>query len=86
VRDSHRNPETNFDRGAPPGVPRWVKGAAIMIVLVVLALVLLLLIGGDEHGPGRHAGAVGATQQMAQQPAGDESPAGSGSLESGSQR
>ena len=51
----HTNAETGHDtdRGAPPGVPRWVKVSGIIVAILVLALVAVMLIGGD-HGPGRH--------------------------------
>lgn len=37
-----------------PGVPRWVKVLAVVVLVVAVALVVVLLTGGD-HGPGRHA-------------------------------
>jgi len=43
------------DGDAHPGMPRWVKAA----VAVVLVLVVVLVIGrltGVEHGPGLHGG------------------------------
>lgn len=40
---------------SPPGMPRWVKIAAITVgVLIVLFLVLQLTGIAGEHGPGRH--------------------------------
>ena len=37
-----------------PGMPRWVKIAGIVaLVVIVLAVAAALLLGG-EHGPGRH--------------------------------
>ena len=43
------------DRDTPPGMPRWVKIAAIVVGLLILLFVVLQLTGiGGEHGPGRH--------------------------------
>ncbi len=43
------------DPGTPPGMPRWVKIAAIVVGLLILLFVVLQLTGiGGEHGPGRH--------------------------------
>jgi len=38
-----------------PGVPGWVKGLglALLVLVVVLLVVLVAGIGGD-HGPGQH--------------------------------
>jgi hypothetical protein len=42
------------DGGQYPGMPRWVKIAAIVaIVLVAVAIGAMLLLGG-EHGPRMH--------------------------------
>lgn len=48
------------DRGSPPGMPRWVKVSAITVGVLVLLVVGVMLIGGGDHGPGRH-GAGGDT-------------------------
>lgn len=46
--------------GTPPGMPRWVKIAAIVVgVLILLFLVLQLTGVGGEHGPGRHMSGQG---------------------------
>ena len=34
-------------------MPRWVKVAAIVGLIVIVIVVVMLLAGGD-HGPGRH--------------------------------
>jgi cytochrome b561 len=40
---------------APPGVPRWVKVAAIVVGLLILVFLVLQLTGiAGEHGPGMH--------------------------------
>jgi hypothetical protein len=50
------------DTGADPPpqpehqTPRWVKVSGIVILVLVLAVIVMLLVGGGEHGPGRHAG------------------------------
>ena len=39
-----------------PGMPRWLKIAGIVaIVVIVLGIAAAFLMGG-EHGPGRHMG------------------------------
>ena len=41
--------------GSPPGMPRWVRIAAIVVGLLILVFVVLQLAGvGGDHGPGRH--------------------------------
>ena len=41
--------------GSPPGMPRWVKIAAVIVGALILLFVILQLTGiGGEHGPGRH--------------------------------
>lgn len=42
------------DHDAYPGIPRWVKiGALVLLGLLVLAVALMLLMPG-QHGPMRH--------------------------------
>ena len=67
-------PRTDADEGTPPGMPRWVKIAAIVVGLLVLLFVVLQLTGiGGEHGPGRHMS--GATTPPVGAPAVEGSPA-----------
>lgn len=42
------------DRDEYPGMPRWVKAAGIVVIVLILALLAVLAFGGGEHGPGRH--------------------------------
>lgn len=51
------------DRGAEPneGMPRWVKVTGIVAAVMVVLLVAVLLLGGGEHGTGRHFGGLPAT-------------------------
>ena len=43
------------ERESPPGVPRWVKVAGIVVGLLILLFVVLQLTGvAGQHGPGRH--------------------------------
>ena len=54
MTDPHRH--VGPDDDSPPGVPRWVKVAAIVVGALVLVFVVLQLTGvAGEHGPGRHA-------------------------------
>jgi cytochrome b561 len=58
---AHPHSGADADRHSPPGMPRWVKAAAIVGgVLIVLVLVLQLTGIGGEHGPGRHMSGSGA--------------------------
>jgi hypothetical protein len=38
-----------------PGTPRWVKVSALVALIVLILFVVALVVGGGEHGPGRHA-------------------------------
>lgn len=44
---------------AAPGTPRWVKVILAVVIVVMLLTVVAVLtrLGGEEHGPGRHASA-----------------------------
>lgn len=43
-------------REPKPATPRWVKVLGIVALVAVVLLVVLLLVGGGDHGPGRHTG------------------------------
>jgi hypothetical protein len=53
-------PEGRDDTGVGPeprsttGTPRWVKVSGIIALALVLLFVIVMLIGGGNHGPGRH--------------------------------
>lgn len=36
------------------GAPRWVKVSGVVALIIVGLLVVMLLVGGGNHGPGRH--------------------------------
>jgi hypothetical protein len=59
------DPGMVYDRESPPGMPRWVKVAGIVLAVIALLVVVMLLVdggGGDGgHGPQRHGGAGGQT-------------------------
>jgi len=38
----------------PPGMPGWVKGLAIGLVVVVALVILVMVLSGGQHGPGMH--------------------------------
>ena len=63
-RDPGEAAGVGADRGSPPGMPRWVKVAGIILAVLVLLLVIVLLISGGEHGPRRHLSG-GAGGQLA---------------------
>lgn len=39
---------------SPAGMPRWVKIFLVVAAVLVVLLVAGMLIGGGQHGPGRH--------------------------------
>ena len=44
------------DADTPPGLPRWVKVAAVVVGLLILVVLVLQLTGvAGEHGPGMHS-------------------------------
>ena len=51
------------DDGGHPGAPRWVKVAAVLVLLLIAALVISKL-AGAEHGPGMHGGGAISPAQM----------------------
>jgi hypothetical protein len=58
--DPDDDPGMVYDRESPPGMPRWVKVAGIIVAVVALLVVVMLLVGGGGgHGPQRHGGAGG---------------------------
>lgn len=59
-------PGQDPDGGGPPGVPRWVKLSAIAGGILLLALVAIMLVGGSDHGPGRHQMGDQSSPQTAQ--------------------
>ena len=50
--ESGGGPDPRAD--GPPGAPRWVKVAGIIVAALVLLMVVVMLLGGGNHGPGRH--------------------------------
>ena len=38
------------------GMPRWVKISLLVPLAVVVLFLLVQIVGGGEHGPGRHGG------------------------------
>ncbi len=53
------------DRGAPPGMPGWVKLSGVIVIILVLLVVGLMFIVDRQggHGPGQHgAGGQSAGQ------------------------
>ncbi|MDQ3553964.1 MAG: plastocyanin/azurin family copper-binding protein [Chloroflexota bacterium] len=46
-----------------PGTPGWVKAIGIATIIVVALAIVVMVIGGGEHGPGRHASSAGAAGQ-----------------------
>ena len=55
----------------PPGLPLWVKAAAVVVGLLLVVYVVLQLTGlGGGHGPGMHSSSPSWTGQAALLPAG----------------
>jgi hypothetical protein len=46
----------NDVRVGPPGRPRWVKVSLLVALAIIVLFVVLQLVGGGDHGPGRHTG------------------------------
>lgn len=46
-----------------PGAPRWVTISGIVAGILVLLVVTALLVGGGQHGPGRHLAPEGAGEK-----------------------
>lgn len=71
MADQSHYPDTESDTGAGhsrgstpsppayPGMPRWVKVSAIVVLALILLFAIALLAGGN-HGPGRHLPSGGA--------------------------
>ena len=45
--------------GTRTGMPRWVKAASIIAVVVIALFVVALVFGGGQHGPSRHSDGLG---------------------------
>ena len=58
----------------PPGVPRWVKVAGIVVGALVLLVAVLAITGvlGGQHRPGRHV--PGGDTPPTEQPGGHTPP------------
>lgn len=54
-----REPDETANGSGPPGLPAWLKISGVVVAVLVIAAIVALLLGGGEHGPGRH-GAEGA--------------------------
>ncbi len=53
-------PRPDAGHETPPGMPRWVRVAAIVVGVLILAFLVLQLTGvAGEHGPGRHMSGSG---------------------------
>ena len=52
MADPSRTPDTGASQY--PGMPRWVKVSAIVVLVVVLVLVVAMVASGGQHGPMRH--------------------------------
>jgi hypothetical protein len=48
--------DDRYDRESAPGIPRWVKIAGIVVLLVAALIVVAILIVGGDHGPRLHVG------------------------------
>jgi plastocyanin len=57
--------ERESEPHVPPGMPRWVKAVGLVVGIGILLVILLQLVGGGEHGPGRH-GASGTALDHAE--------------------
>ena len=56
MTDRDRPETTPLTDEGPPGLPLWVKAAAVVVVLLLAVYLVLLLTGhGGSHGPGMHS-------------------------------
>lgn len=58
--DDQRSIASPVGDEAPPGMPSWVKYLLLGLLAVVVIAVLAILVGGGDHGPGRHGGSHSA--------------------------
>ena len=49
--NAHRTPQ---EVAGPPSRPRWVKVVLILALLLVVVVGAMIVLGGGQHGPGRH--------------------------------
>jgi len=54
-------PDPAVRRG--PGTPGWVKATGIAAIIVGALAIVVMVIGGGDHGPGRHAASAGTDRQ-----------------------
>ena len=54
MTEEHSQPEGPLTPAEPPGMPGWVKGLLIGVVVVVALVILVMLLSGGQHGPGMH--------------------------------
>lgn len=54
--------EETGSEASPPSMPRWVKVAVLVVLVLVAGLVIIMLVAGGEHGPGLHTGAAEAAR------------------------
>ena len=54
MSDSQREPAETQDGSGPPGVPAWLKISGAIVAVLAVVILVILLVGGGEHGPGRH--------------------------------
>jgi hypothetical protein len=52
--DSGQEADIGRDREPSARTPRWVKVFALIALVAVVLFVVVTLVGGGEHGPGRH--------------------------------
>ena len=55
ARPANSEPDAASE-ATPPGVPRWVRVLAAVVLVLVVMLVLVMALTGGEHGPGLHTG------------------------------
>jgi hypothetical protein len=74
-------PGANDIRGNPPGIPRWVKIASLVGILLIVLLIAVMVIAGGDHGPGRHMSMALTTNHSLEQSGALSAPlVGSGRL------
>lgn len=58
----------------PPGRPRWVKVSLLIAGAIIVLFVVLQIVGGGDHGPGRHSGGDDPPSSVQEGDGGHRSP------------
>jgi hypothetical protein len=51
--DADEDAATVPERPSPPGLPRWLKLSAAVVIVLILGAIAVSVLAGVEHGPGQ---------------------------------